>query len=199
MELKQAQSLMAKLFTDIKFRERVRDDPEIVGREFELQAADLRWLQEFSEDEGRRFARSLIRKRLGVVINYLPLTERLLGKRFGELYSKFAAEHETSGVNRHLHDAIDFASWLKDHRLGETVPNWLSVVIRYEQCWLEAQAARGWFFRMRVFRHDISNLKNTPHGDALEYIGRPNLVLWWRWSLKGEPREQAYFPRFWPS
>ena len=198
MDLSQSQQLMARLFTDASFRKRVLNEPDTIKNDLKLTTDQLDWLQDFARKDGGHFARSLIRKRLGIIVNMLQLTHRVMGRRFGELFHEFAGSRDTQGVNRHLHDAIKFASWLLEQSLHE-FPSWLPVLIRYEQNWLEAQAARGSFIRVSLYRHDISQLRQLPQENSLEYSGRPNLVVWWRWSAKSEPWEQAYFPRFWPA
>ena len=198
MDLNLSQKLMARLFTGARFRERVLEDAASVAEEYHLSSENLEWLRNCAREEGRRFARSLIRKRLGVIVNLLPLTRRSVGKQFGELFHEFAADRDTHGVRRHLHDAIDFSGWLLKKHVP-SAPDWFQHVVGYERNWLEAQAATGWFFRIRIYRHHISRLHSIHKREEMQYTGPPNLIIWLRRSAKSEPHERRYFPRFWPS
>jgi hypothetical protein len=120
-----------------------------------------------------------------------------MGKRFGKSFHEFAADRDTHGINRHLTDAVDFARWLMDRQLAE-MPNWLPMLIRYELTWLEAQNAQGFFFKMIPYRHDMDALVKASNAEQITYQGRPNLIIWWRWSARSEPHERVIFPRYWP-
>ena len=197
MDLIQSQQLLAQLFTDAEFRERLIENPTSVSKRYQMDSADVRWLQQFAGGEGKQFAWTLIRKRLGVVATLLPQTQRVMGKRFGKSFHEFAADRDTYGINRHLTDAVDFARWLMDGQLAE-MPNWLPILIRYELTWLEAQNAQGFFFKMIPYRHDMDALVKVSNGEQITYQGRPNLIIWWRWFARSEPHERVIFPRYWP-
>lgn len=196
MELATAQRLMAQIFTNADFRAQVAADPGAVVEKWNLSSSDGQWLQAYATNEGRKFARSLIRKRLGILAKMLPITKRWLGGKFGEYFAEFAKNRDTKGVHRHLHDALDFSAWLLGKDLsGE--PDWLRKVIDYEQSWLKAQASKR-FLRIRFYRHNMMQLRHVQDREEMKYTGRPNLVIWRKWSPRSDPREQFYFPRIWP-
>ena len=47
---------MARLFTDAAFREQLIENPTSVSKRYQMDSADVRWLQQFAGDEGKRFA-----------------------------------------------------------------------------------------------------------------------------------------------
>ena len=196
MELATAQRLMAQIFTNADFRAQVAADPEAVVEQLNLSSSDGQWLQNYAANEGQKFARSLIRKRMGILTKMLPITKRWLGEKFGECFTEFAKNHDTKGVHRHLHDALDFSAWLLSTDLsGE--PDWFRKVIDYERSWLKAQASKR-FFRIRFYRHNMMQLRHVQDRKDMKYAGRPNLVIWCKWSPGSDPRERFYFPRIWP-
>jgi hypothetical protein len=174
MGLADDQKLLARLATDATYRKRFLAEPEQVDR------AGL------SAREVERFARSLLRKRLGEVEKLLPLSRRALGEaRFAELFLRFARGSVPSGVKKHRDDAVAFAESVI--RAASVEPAWASDLLRYESAALAATdpALR---FVFRGFRHAIADLARAATLGGPPPPTRPTLGVWFRLSPRGRLR-----------
>ena len=196
MELVKSQKLMARFFTDAAFRDRVRRKPAIALSELQLSSADLEWFNGFVLGEGQYFADALIRKRLGQINNSLPLTKWGFGGEFNDLFYEYASRSATHGVNRHLNDAISFCKWLRVSSCN--IPKWLLDIVDYEQNWLEAMVSRRGFFKIRFYTCNIVGFMDSYKSKKSRQQRKPTIVIWWRLSAQSEPKERAFYPRYWP-
>ncbi|HEX5706228.1 MAG TPA: hypothetical protein VFX96_02960 [Pyrinomonadaceae bacterium] len=97
-------------------------------------------------------------KRLGEVCKLLPLTSRVLGRRFGEVFTRYAKEHRPEAPKKHLGDALSFALFLeRTARRERFEPRWVLDLMRYEKSRIKASDPRRRLVAC-LFRHDISRL-----------------------------------------
>jgi hypothetical protein len=140
MSLLAVQSVLARLYTDSAFRARFFDVPQEACPETGLTEAERRQLAELDRGQVERFARSLQRKRLGLVRELLPGTARVLPDRFGELFFQYC-DLQPSALNR-VEEAKAFAAYLSDAArrgdLGPTRPDYFSDLLTCERLRLEA-------------------------------------------------------------
>jgi hypothetical protein len=97
-------------------------------------------------------------RRLGELCKLLPLTNRVLGRRFHEVYTRYEKEQQPSAVRKHLGDALAFALFLeRTARRERFEPRWLIDLLRYEKSRIKASDPRRRVVAC-LFRHDISRL-----------------------------------------
>lgn len=171
MGLAEQQRLLARLYTDATFRERFLADPQRGSEELGLAPEDIPRLMQLSSAQVRYFARSLYRKRLGVVQKLLPATSRATGPRFETFFKEFAETVTPAGPKKHREDALAFARFLQQRvRRDGMFPAWLADVIRYEVAWLQATDASSHII-IRWFRYPVGTMLRV-----LEEASEPFLV-----------------------
>ena len=160
MGLAKLQGVLAQLYTDDRLRERFYADPQTTCRALGLNPDQAKQLSQVSSDQIKFFAQSLKRKRLNEVRKLLPLTCRVLGKRFGALFLRYADTYVPCGLRKHLEDAITFARFTELNAQAERIEPWTLDLLRYETAWLEAlNPARKWM--LRWFRHPVGMLARS--------------------------------------
>lgn len=198
MELETTQALLARLYTDRAFREAFMANPESATDDYELNQRELKQMAELAAGPALQFSRSLVRKRFGQIASSLPATRRVLRKQFWDAFVAFAGRYNPKGIGRHLDDALEFSKFLDgEHRRQIDAPAWWSMILNYERPGLKAQAA-PFYFKLRFYRHDILRLYHASGDADSEYSGRPQLVIWCKWSPGGKVRHRHFFPRHWP-
>src|SRR5690349_6627866 len=90
MGLADVQGVLAQLYTNTALREHFLTDPRGVGQQLGLETADIEQIAQLSAQQVTRFAHSLHNKRLGEVYKLLPLSYKVLGKRFTALFCQYA-------------------------------------------------------------------------------------------------------------
>jgi len=175
MELAKTQALLARLYTDCRFRNRFLEDPECVASEAGITVEESQRLAQECSDQVTGFARSLIAKRLNEVRPLLPRTVRALGaERFRELFLIHATEFQPVGINKPREDAVGFAKWLERRPANAESPR---QVVRYERTTLESYDPDRRLI-IRLFR-----LPENP-GDP-DSAPRLMLGFWLRLSKRG--------------
>jgi hypothetical protein len=86
MGLADVQRVLAQLYTNTTLRERFLTNPQSVGQELGLEAAEIEQIVQLSEKQVARFAQSLHNKRLGEVYKLLPLPQSA-GKKIRDSFS----------------------------------------------------------------------------------------------------------------
>ena len=110
--MKQQQDLLAMMYTDASLRERFRERPEEVAKDFGLSPEEAADLRSVAVEEVDRFADSLHRKRLREVEKLIPTAASMLGDDLSRLFREFAAGFSPVSTKKHLEDALAFARWL---------------------------------------------------------------------------------------
>ncbi len=185
MSLAQIQRVSARLFTDGALRERFFADPTGVGNALGLSSEEVQQLAQLSAQQVTAFASSLHHKRLNEVCKLLPLTHRVLGKRFAVLFWRHADTYVPKGMKKHQDDAIAFFAFVKRvARVDGIDPPWVLELARYEAARLQA-ADPTCRWMVRWFRHSISQLvRSVGQGDGtpLPLGQQPSIGLWFRLS-----------------
>ena len=189
MELARQQQLFARLCTDRGFREEFFAAPkQVAAREGLTVAAE--GLAALHPEQLRQFARLLRTRRLAEVGMALPLTRRVLGIRFAELFKNYAIQGPPAG-ERAGEDAQAFVEFL--HQGGAVVPPepaWVISLARYEAAKVQAEWLGRRKLILRRFPHALrrllADLANgvEPEGD---YSGGA-LAVWCCMSSSQEPR-----------
>ena len=189
MGLARLQEVLAQLYTDAALRERFFADPQGVSEALGLQPEEAQQLTQLSAPQVDFFADSLKRKRLNEACKLLPLTRRVLGKRFGVLFRRYADTHAPSGVKKHLEDAVAFSRFVEHAASEKGIEPWLVDLLRYEAAWLKAwDPTCRWMARR--FGFPVGGLAKTlAHGDGAGMPQeQPTIALWFRILQRGRLR-----------
>src|SRR5436190_8268533 len=155
MGLADVQSVLAQLYTNTTLRNHFLSDPRGVGQQLGLGAAEIEQIAQLSAQQVTGFAHSLHNKRLGEVHKLLPLSYKVLGKRFTALFRQYADTYIPSGIKKHRNDAIAFVTFAEHiaHEKG-IEPEWVTEVMRYEKFCLQASEVTR-YLMIRKFRYSI--------------------------------------------
>ncbi|MBE9117522.1 hypothetical protein IQ249_16610 [Lusitaniella coriacea LEGE 07157] len=195
MGLEAVQSALAQLYTDRALREDFFTNPALAGREMGLNDEEISQLAQLSEQQVNLFASSLQYKRLGEVRKLLPLTQNVLGKRFGRLFLDYADAYIPQGTKKHWHDAIAFCEFLSVKSLGD----WVCTVVRYEKSCLEMfEPQRRLLIRFFPYPLQFLNARSfqdLPKGNReieLVFPQQPTICLWFRQSQKAPLKQYCF-------
>jgi len=190
MGLAHIQRGLAELFTNAHIRERFFADPHAIGELWGLSPDEGRQLAQLAAQQLHVFASSLQHKRLAEVRTCLPLTQRVLGKRFASLFRRYADTHLPRGIKKHRDDALAFAAFIEQVGCTEGVePCWAVELARYEAaCLTAADPTCRWV--VRCFRHPLASVVwALAHGDDLPTPPiQPTLAVWVRLPKRGRLR-----------
>ena len=193
MGLAQIQRVLSQLYTDDVLRERFFADPQAVGEVLGLSSAETHQLAQLSAQHVNFFARSLKRNRLNVVCKLLPLTHRVLGKRFSGLFLQYADTHVPMGTKKHQEDAGAFSKFVEQAaRVDGIEPPWIMELVRYEASCLGAADTTCWWI-MRWFRYPpVKLVRSLMQGDGAPLpLAQPTIALWFRFSRRNRLRHIA--------
>jgi hypothetical protein len=184
MGLAQIQRVLATLYTDAVWRERFFADPHRGGEALGLSAEETQQLAQLSAQQVAFFASSLQRKRLHEACKLLPLTHRVLGKRFAVLFRRYADTHVPKGPKKHREDAVAFSAFVERVMRGDGIePPWVVELVCYEALWLNA-ADPTCRWMVRWFRYPMDKLvQSVVQGDGGQVsLMQPTIALWFRLS-----------------
>jgi hypothetical protein len=133
MSLQQQQDFLARLFTDEGLRQNFLSEPDKIGTENSLNQTEINDLKTVLPEQLNFFADSLYWKRRGEVEKFLPLTRKVLGEDFDNLFREFAQDFNPQSVKKHLEDAFEFCKFLQKQNISELSKN----AAKYEQSKLE--------------------------------------------------------------
>lgn len=194
MSLSEIEQIIERLSADEKLRERFVNDPHALGRELGLTAAESRRLKREADARLHSFIPSGRERRFIEISKLLPLTHRVLEKRFDAHLNRYAATHEHGGIERLFGDAIGFAAYLdkklREERVGS---GWTLELLRYEKARLKAADPKRRLVAA-FFRHDIGRLVRSVarKEEHPVIVKRATLALWMR-SKRHEPVRYAAF------
>lgn len=188
------ENILERLAADEELRRRFVDDPFALGRELGLSAAGSRQLRRAAAARFDSFAESPHDRHLVELGKLFPLTQRVLGGRFGAHFRRFVAAHGLGDVRRLFDDALDFANYLEERLREERVATgWVLDLLRYEKTRLKAaNPARR--LVVAYFRHDISRLVRSVarREEPSVAVRRPTVAVWWRPNKRGTVRYAVY-------
>lgn len=193
MGLLKTQQFLARLYTDAALRERFFRDPKAVATELGLDPDDAQQLAQLSVSRVSFFAGSLVRKRLNEVRKLLPLSSRVLGRTFGNLFWRYAETHTLEAYKPHQQDAVNFAIYLQQGVAEYVTPGWAIDLARYEAAYIETIGlGRRW--TVRWFRYPLRKLIQSliTRDGAPPPAPRPALAIWFRLSHGGKLRHLAF-------
>ena len=185
MSLADIQRTLAQIYVDSALRWKFVEDPNSVGLDFGLSVEEILLLSQMSSDQVKFFADSLHHKRINEAAKLLPLTYRLLGKRFSKLFLEFADSFVPKGVKKHLEDAMHFSEYISKESTTEAT---IVDIARYEAARLRALNTNSRLI-VRLFRYPIKRifLLVAENNTALSVKPHPTAAIWLRLSAKKPP------------
>ncbi|NES85000.1 MAG: hypothetical protein F6K10_28300 [Moorea sp. SIO2B7] len=190
MGLVEGQKFLAQIYTNQEVRASFFVDPQGVGKEFGLSVEEVNNLAQLSVQQVNFFASYLRNKRLNEVCKLLPLTYKVLGKVFIQLFGIYAQNYVPKGIKKHRNDAIAFSHFIEQVASSEKIePLWVLDLLRYETIWLKvADPSCRW--QIFWFRHSIKDLaksvKINPEKAIL--LRQTTLAVWFRFSKERQLR-----------
>lgn len=179
MSLLEQQNFLAKVFTDELLREKFLSAPENVGKENNLSETEIEQICQVLPEQIKFFADSLFYKRLHEVEKILPLTRKVLGKKFETYFREFANEFLPKTIKKYLEDANKFGEYL---RKKETA--WINDLISFERARLIFNGY-GKRFVFRKFRFCIKDVLKNSRQDAKANVRRRlSFAIWLRFGSK---------------
>ena len=188
MDLAKTQKILAQLYTNSGWRRRFFADPQETSRALGLSVAAAEALAKLSAPQVNFFAGSLQRKRFNEVCKLLPLTQRMMGERFGALFKEYAEANIPQGIKIPREETLAFANYIKKHGSLET--RWSVELLRYEMAWLETTKPDCRFI-IRGFHYAIEKLVESfskKYANQPALLKQPTLMLWFRLSRQGRLR-----------
>jgi hypothetical protein len=180
MGLAELQEALARLSIDPVFRDRFFTDPTTTGGTLGLSGSESQSLAQISKRQIEQFAESLARKRRDQVRRAIPITARILGDRFAELFARYVIDSAPRGSAADLDDAVEFVAAIS-RRPDGIEPPWSVDLARYELAWRQAARA-GRVLRARRFRFAVARLATGQEPDPV--LPRTTLAFWWRLSRR---------------
>ena len=173
MSLLEQQNALARLLTDPELRERFGTEPDVVGGELELQADEIDDLLTVAASELVIFADSLVTKRFNEVSKLLPITSRVAGEQFRDLFLEFAPTYNPRSVKKHYEDAVAFSRFMEIKEIPEMVRD----AARLERTRLMFFNGNGRFSCCRS-RYNLNGLSGSAVEASMRKLGF--LTLWFR-------------------
>jgi len=176
MSLLDQQNLLAKLYTDEKFRREFLSEPEKIGKENFLNEREISDIKDILPGEINAFADSLFYKRLREVEKFLPLTRKFSGENFELLFREFSREFNPKSVKKHLEDAFEFSGFLQKSYF-ETL--WIKDLAKFEQARLEFSGF-GKNCVFKSFDFDLRQIFSAGNETGFEFKKRKTFAVWLR-------------------
>jgi hypothetical protein len=177
MGLTEVQRVLAQLYTNVDLREQFLLNPQEVANKFNLTSTDIEHLTALSAFHLREFANSLQYKRLGEVSKILNLTEKVLKKKFRELFLKFTNNYLPSGVKKHRDDAIAFAKFISISKDAD-LPMWSKELALYEATRLELSEIKS-PLKVKIFNYPLKKIISAILEEKEVFVEkRLTLALW---------------------
>lgn len=185
MSLSTVQQALARIYTDSKLRDNFLANPDVVGISLGLNCQEIIDLSKISRQQVNLFAASLKNKRLKEVYKLLPLTYKVLGKKFDSLFIKYSETYLPSGSKKHLSDAIAFSNFLQEYLTQENpYSTWLLDVLRYEKVRFKMFDKKSLLICDR-FNYNLESLINYLDSNSSPILSfQPNFVIWFRLTPK---------------
>jgi len=158
LALLDVQRALARLYTDEVYRGSAFGDGSDATRS-SLGTEEAGWLETLDRTRVERYARSLRRKRMRLVRDWVPLIGRSMGEVFATVFNAYARENP-SVPTRPLDDAMGFLDFLRQSGLQE--PTYLPDLVRCEYLRLRVMRAEDKPSPGLVLLSDQSVLRLTP-------------------------------------
>lgn len=178
MSLKEQQDVLARLYTDPNFAAQFFAEPSSVIANSGLSREEAREMAASAGDEIKLFADSLISKRLREIEKLLPITTKILGSDFGNLFRDHAATFNPISVKKHLEDALEFGAFVRQNNSFDLLTQDL---ILFEMAKLR-HFSNGRRLTVCSLRHDIRPILDGQVADLPRQ--RRTLVIWLRITEK---------------
>ena len=173
MGLLEQQNVLARLYTDAKFEQDFRADPEKVGDENGLSSNEIADINSIASEELEFFSESLIWKRLREVEKMMPLTRKILGDDFRPAFLEFAPTFNPGGIKKHLEDAVEFCRFLENGDGSELAKD-AAIFERTKLTFLNSNSIAT-FCRLK---HDLR--PKLKQDDPTNSVKRTSFAVWFR-------------------
>lgn len=184
MELATSQKLLARIYTDSVLRNRFFADPITIGASFGLNQDAALQLAKLPKEEVHNFTKSLRRQRLAWVSRELPLSRKLLGSRFGELFKDYVVKSQLPEKSLPWVDAMRFCkNAINRKKSAVEVAKWELEFMRYECARLDFNNSPD---RVRRFfsYYRVNGLEAAITAGQIPTSVRtlPCFTVFWRWT-----------------
>ncbi len=181
MSLLTVQQVLARIYTDSKLRDDFLTNPDVVGINLGLNCQEIAQLSKLSRQQVNLFASSLKRKRLGEIHKLLPLSYKVLGKKFDRLFSKYSETYLPTGSKKHLLDAVFFSNFLQEYLTRDNpYSTWLLDILDYEKVKLKMLQRKRLFICDR-FDYNLESLINSLDFNSQPRLTfQPNIGIWFK-------------------
>ena len=181
MSLQRVQQVLAAIYTDSKLRDNFFTNPDVVGISLGLNCQEIAQLSKLSRQQVNLFASSLKHKRLGEIHKLLPLSYKLLGKKFDRLFFQYSEGYLPKGNKKHLLDAVAFSNFLQEYLTTDNpYPTWLLDVLRYEKVRLKMLQGKRLLICHR-FNYSLEFLINSLDFNSQPRLTfQPNIGIWFK-------------------
>jgi hypothetical protein len=180
MSLLDVQNLLARIFTDEDLRLRFLSEPDKIGIENNLSAAEIEQIRQILPEQINFFADSLFYKRLHEVEKLLPLTRKALGTEFEKYFREFANQFLPQTIKKHLEDAIEFIEFLQSKKIE---PVWAKDLARFEGARLSFNNSEKRILLKRFdfdIREIIKEISRQGAKAQSDFPGRKTYAVWLR-------------------
>jgi hypothetical protein len=179
MQTDNTQAILSRLYTNSTFRKEFIADKKKFYQKHSLSSETISFLEALSIPQLTFFAEGLLKKRMHEVKSLLPLSVKLTGKAFTELFLKFSDQYTPGGIHKHPEDAVHFVEYVLV-KLGGTGTDQLTCsVLLYEQEQLK-RFLNPKKYRLSFYKYDLVKeygmlLKQE---DITSLRKRFNIVVW---------------------
>jgi hypothetical protein len=189
MSLTAVQQTLARIYTDSKLRDDFLTNPDVVGISLGLNCQEIQQLNQLSSQQVNLFALSLKRKRLGEIRKLLPLTNKVLEKKFDRLFFKYSEIYLPTGSKKHLLDSIAFSEFIEQFLTTDnTQPVWLLDVLHYETIRLKMFQGKQFIICDR-FNYHLESLIESLHSKSQPLLNpQPTIGIWFKLTPNSQLR-----------
>ena len=113
MSLLEQQKFLAELFVDPALRKSFLGEPQVTGKRFDLDDAEIEEFLEVVQTELDYYADSLVWKRFREIEKLLPRLRGVLGRDFRSCFFEYAPSFNPDGVRKHYADGLEFCRWIE--------------------------------------------------------------------------------------
>lgn len=180
MGLKEQQNLLARLYTDAKFRRDFLSQPEKIVEGYGLTSVEIKEISEIMPEELEFFADSLFWKRLRETEKFLPVTRKVLGEDFTTHFREFSQNYNPQTVKKHFEDALEFCRFLQKTEISGRAKD----AAKFEQSKLEFFGLEKRFVVCRL-DFDIRKFIDSDEKNILENLkNKTKIAVWVRFGKR---------------
>lgn len=153
MNLKDYQTLLAKLYTDKNFRNSFWENPKKIGELFGIDEKTALELATQNKIDIERYGQILINKRLNAFENICPKVTKWLGNRLSHYFEKFSPKNLEDTPDRYTKEAFYFVEFLEKQEIfKQELSEFEKQIIIIEKLAIRTENS---FFRFKFLKFDV--------------------------------------------